>query len=92
MIVTRKTKTFSSINEFVIVLVIERLKFGLLTETKQWRCHYGRCCNTKYRSEMEGIFEFMDDLTKRLNRPVKDLDDIRFAMAALKEIRENEIR
>ena len=35
---------------------------------------------------------FIDDLTKRLSRPIKDLDDIRFAMAALKEIRENEIR
>ena len=29
---------------------------------------------------------------KRLMRPIKDLDDIRMAMAALKEIRENEIR
>lgn len=41
---------------------------------------------------MERIFIFIDDLTKRLSRPIKDLDDIRFAMAALKEIRENEIR
>ena len=41
---------------------------------------------------MENIFEFIEDLTKRLARPIKDLDDIRFAMAALKEIRENEIR
>ena len=28
---------------------------------------------------------------KRLSRPIKDLDDIRFAMTALKEIREMEI-
>ncbi len=41
---------------------------------------------------MEAIFEFIDDLSKRLSRPIKDLDDIRYAMAALKEIRENEIR
>ena len=41
---------------------------------------------------MEAIFDFIDDLTKRLNRPIKDLDDIRYVMAALKEIRESEIR
>lgn len=42
--------------------------------------------------EMERIFTFIEDLTKRLSRPLKDLDDIRFAMAALKEIRDDEIR
>jgi dynein heavy chain len=42
--------------------------------------------------EMERIFTFIEDLTKRLGRPLKDLDDIRFAMAALKEIRDDEIR
>lgn len=41
---------------------------------------------------MESAFEFIAELSKRLNRPIKDLDDIRFAMAALKEIRENEIK
>ena len=41
---------------------------------------------------MEETFSFIEDLTKRLNRPIKDLDDIRLSMAALKEIRENEIR
>ena len=33
----------------------------------------------------------MDDISKRLSHPIKDLDDIRFAMAALKELRDNEI-
>ena len=41
---------------------------------------------------MEQIFEFIEDLNKRLSRPIKDLDDIRYAMAALKEIRESEIK
>lgn len=54
--------------------------------------HYGKACNNKYRTEMEEIFTFIDELTKRLGRPIKDLDDIRFAMAGLKEIREHEIR
>ena len=54
--------------------------------------HYGKFCNQKYCTEMERIFDFIEDLNKRLSRPIKDLDDIRFAMSALKEIRENEIR
>lgn len=40
---------------------------------------------------MEEIFTFLEDITKRLSRPIKDLDDIRHAMAALKEIRDKEI-
>jgi dynein heavy chain len=41
---------------------------------------------------MEEMFEFIEDLNKKLSRPLKDLDDIRFAMQSLKDIRENEIK
>ncbi|XP_053402509.1 dynein axonemal heavy chain 5-like isoform X4 [Mercenaria mercenaria] len=75
-----------------IALFTEKLKFALNVETKAWRMHYGKACNNKYRTEMEEIFTFIEELNKRLARPIKDLDDIRFAMAGLKEIRENEIR
>lgn len=40
---------------------------------------------------MEQIFAFVDEAGKKLNRQIKDLDDIRIAMAALKEIREKHI-
>ena len=40
---------------------------------------------------MEEILTFLEDITKRLSRPIKDLDDIRHAMAALREIRDREI-
>lgn len=62
-----------------------------MAETKAWCLHYSKFCNHKYRTEMEQTFEFIDDLTKRLSRPIKDLDDIRHTMSALKEIRQNEI-
>lgn len=52
---------------------------------------YGKLCNTKYLNEMEMIFTSVEDWVKRLNRPIKDLDDIRLAMETLKEIREKEI-
>ncbi|XP_055955514.1 dynein axonemal heavy chain 5 isoform X2 [Patella vulgata] len=75
-----------------IALYTEKLKLGLTTETKAWRLHFGKACDDKYHMEMEEIFTFIEDMTKRLNRPIKDLDDIRFSMQALREIRENEIR
>lgn len=64
---------------------------SLTAETKSWMVDYGLCCNRKYRSEMEQIFAFVDEAGKKLNRQIKDLDDIRIAMAALKEIREHQI-
>ena len=53
---------------------------------------YGRAMNKKYHTLMEEIFKQLEDINQQLNRPIKDLDDIRTAMAALKEIRENEIK
>ena len=41
---------------------------------------------------MADIFSFVDGLTKRLLRPITDLEDVRGAMAALREVREAEIR
>ena len=41
---------------------------------------------------MEEIFQFIENLNKRLARGIKDLDDVRGSMAALSEIRESEIR
>eukprot|EP00794_Sanderia_malayensis_P018805 gene18805-20701_t len=75
-----------------IALYTERLKLALCTEIKSWIHLYGKNANNKYHTQMETIFEFIDDLSKRLSRPIKDLDDIRLAMNALKEIRENEIK
>eukprot|EP00118_Oscarella_pearsei_P013119 m.101516 g.101516 ORF g.101516 m.101516 type:complete len:4701 (+) comp37133_c1_seq2:73-14175(+) len=75
-----------------VCLCTESLKIALMAETKNWKLAYGRSCNCRYSSNMEEVFGFVDELTKRLSRPIKDLDDVRSAMAALKEIRENQIR
>jgi len=49
-------------------------------------------CIWQASGDMEEIFEFIDNLNKRLARGIKDLDDVRSSMAALNEIREAEIR
>ncbi|XP_023388715.1 dynein heavy chain 5, axonemal [Pteropus vampyrus] len=74
-----------------IALYTADLKFTLTAETKAWVVVIGRHCNKKYRSEMENIFTLVEEFNKKLNRPIKDLDDIRIAMAALKEIKEQQI-
>ncbi|KAJ8789143.1 hypothetical protein J1605_022244 [Eschrichtius robustus] len=74
-----------------IALYTADLKFTLTAETKAWMVVIGRHCNRKYRSEMENIFTLVEEFSKKLNRPIKDLDDIRIAMVALKEIREQQI-
>lgn len=40
---------------------------------------------------MEAILTFMEETGKKLNHSITDLDDIRIAMSALKEIRELQI-
>uniref|UniRef100_A0A3Q1JPI4 AAA+ ATPase domain-containing protein n=1 Tax=Anabas testudineus TaxID=64144 RepID=A0A3Q1JPI4_ANATE len=74
-----------------LALYTADLKMSLTAETKHWMVDYGLYCNRKYRSEMEQIFAFVDEAGKKLNRQIKDLDDIRIAMEALKEIREHQI-
>ncbi|XP_044298752.1 dynein axonemal heavy chain 5 [Varanus komodoensis] len=74
-----------------IALYTVDLKLALTTETKAWMIAFGRHCNKNYRTEMENIFTFVEEISKKLNRQIKDLDDIRIAMAALKEIREQQI-
>lgn len=67
------------------------LKLALRAETKAWMTVLGYHCNKKYRTEMETIFTFIEETDKKLNRRIDDLDDIRTAMSALKEIREVQI-
>ena len=71
--------------------VTDGFKLALCTEAKAWVVAYGRAMNNKYHTLMEDIFKQLEDINQQLIRPIKDLDDIRTAMAALKEIRENEI-
>ncbi|KAM6102183.1 dynein axonemal heavy chain 5 isoform 6-T6 [Theristicus caerulescens] len=74
-----------------IALYTADLKLALRAEAKAWMTLLGCHCNKKYRTEMEAIFTFIEETGKKLNRRIKDLDDIRTAMSALKEIRELQI-
>ncbi|KAI8792083.1 dynein heavy chain 5, axonemal [Biomphalaria glabrata] len=75
-----------------VIFLTEQLKLALVTETRNWMMAYAKALNEKCSREMDSINDFVDNLMKRLSRPIKDLDDVRAAMAALNEIRDNEIR
>jgi dynein heavy chain len=74
-----------------LLLSTEDIKLALVTEAKGWVVSYGRTLNARYRDMVDKNFETIDDWTVRLSRQIKDLDDVRETMAALKEIREKEI-
>ena len=84
--------SFSTTHYAAVVFIhTEDLKIAMAAEANAWKVWYGRKMNTQYLSLMEDAMEQIDDLSKKLSRPVQDLDDVRQAMAALKEIREKEI-
>ena len=68
------------------------MKYALNIEAENWKVALGRSMNIKYGEKMDSIVKFIEDYSRRLSHPIKDLDDIRFAMAALSDIRNNEIR
>ena len=92
-LVTGEYALFSDSFLFQLYFIFtEDFKIALCAETKAWKVAFGRAMNKRYCTMMDQILEQIDDINKRLCRPVKDLDDVRVAMAALKEIREQEIQ
>nr|XP_033786541.1 dynein heavy chain 5, axonemal-like [Geotrypetes seraphini] len=68
------------------------LKMALVQECRLWQRVFGSTLNKKAAADMDEIYTFIDNLSKRLNRPINDLDDVRGAMDALREIRDTEIK
>ena len=61
-------------------------------EAENWKLALGRSLNFKYKNILDDIVQFVADYSRRLSHPIKDLEDVRFAMSALSDIRKNEIR
>lgn len=76
----------------IILSYSEPIKYALNIETKFWKDLFGKTLNKEYCKKMDDITNFISDYSKRLSRPIKDLDDVRNAMEALDHIRQNEIR
>ncbi|XP_051465193.1 dynein axonemal heavy chain 5-like [Apus apus] len=73
-------------------ITTESLKIALIQECRTRQRTFGLALNKKSATDMDEIYSFIENISKRLSRPIHDLDDVRGAMEALKEIRENEIK
>lgn len=71
--------------------ISDRLKFGLLTEIKSCNNRIGQTLRKKYRREMDYVYALINEMERKLERPIRDLDDVRLVMDMLKKIREQEI-
>ncbi|XP_041823849.1 dynein heavy chain 5, axonemal [Melanotaenia boesemani] len=69
----------------------EQLKLALTQECRLWKRTFGAALNKRASTNMNDILSFMDGLTKRLQRPITDLEDVQEVMAALREVREAEV-
>ncbi|XP_019624088.1 PREDICTED: dynein heavy chain 8, axonemal-like [Branchiostoma belcheri] len=81
-----------SIKVGAIQLITDPLKTAMLVETKAWKMIYGKKLNEDYKQKMEEIFNYVTEFSRKLAHPIKDLDDVRFAMEALEDVRQNMIR
>ena len=66
-------------------------KKTLTNEIKQWVNGIGASMHAKYRGEMDVVIAQVNELDKKLDRPIGDLDDIRIIMETQKKIRDIEI-
>merc|ERR1711949_121246 len=73
--------------------MINNVKFKqtLKNEIKQWINGIGSSMHTKYKNELDMLYSQINDIDKKLERSINDLDDIRIIMETQKKLREIEI-
>ncbi|EHB05914.1 Dynein heavy chain 8, axonemal [Heterocephalus glaber] len=68
------------------------MKLALSIEAKAWKMLLCRYLNEEYKKKMSDMIAFINEYLKKLSRPIRDLDDVRFAVEALTCIHDNEIQ
>ncbi|CAD6991963.1 unnamed protein product [Ceratitis capitata] len=69
----------------------ERLKYGLAIEIKTCNHKIGQAMKKKYKKEMDYVYAVINEMDRKLDRPIRDLDDVRMIMETLSKIREQEV-
>ncbi|GFR77163.1 dynein heavy chain 8, axonemal, partial [Elysia marginata] len=75
-----------------IALNTEPLKKALQKELNDWKKAYGLELKRLTKLKVDEMTEYMSNEFKLLNKPIKDLDDVRLAMEGLTSVKENYIR
>ncbi|KAM6900105.1 dynein axonemal heavy chain 5 [Xenentodon cancila] len=73
-----------------ILLDTEQLKLSLTEECCLWKRAFSAALNHRGSANMNNILLFVNEKTKTLQHPITDLEDVRQAMAAIREVREAE--
>ncbi|XP_063608047.1 dynein axonemal heavy chain 5-like, partial [Penaeus indicus] len=74
-----------------LALNTENLKKALAEEASLWVDKFGEALKVNYMKEMERLFAQLNELSRRLERPLKDLDDIKGAIDILRKTRDLEL-
>lgn len=74
-----------------VALSIDQLKFGLNIEVKAFKHKIGQAMKKKYKREMDYVYAVINEMDRKLDRPVRDLDDVRMVMDTLGKIRDQEV-
>ena len=70
----------------------EPLKRAIQKELNEWKKAYGLELKRLTKQKVDEMTEYMANQFKLLNKPIKDLDDVRLAMEGLTSVKENYIR
>ncbi|XP_026688671.1 dynein heavy chain 5, axonemal-like, partial [Diaphorina citri] len=68
-----------------------QLKFGLMTEINSCNRRIAFLLRKKYHREMDYVYAVMNEMDRKLDRTITDLDDVRMIMELLKRIRDQEV-
>ncbi|KAI4895809.1 hypothetical protein NFI96_021985 [Prochilodus magdalenae] len=68
------------------------LKMGLNVEAKAWKTLLCKHLKEEYKTKVADIVDFTSAHLKKLSRPIVYLEDVRFAMEGLSNIRSSEIK
>ncbi|RZC39074.1 dynein heavy chain 5, axonemal [Asbolus verrucosus] len=74
-----------------LAISTEKLKYGLVTEINSCTHRIGQAMKKKYRREMDYVYAVISEMERKLERTIRDLDDVRLIMDTLKKIREQEV-
>ncbi|KAL9890241.1 LOW QUALITY PROTEIN: dynein axonemal heavy chain 1 [Glossina fuscipes fuscipes] len=74
-----------------VAIYNERLKYGLAIEIKSCNHKIGQAMKKKYKKEMDYVYAVINEMDRKLDRPIRDLDDVRMVMETLSKIREQEV-
>ena len=74
-----------------MALYTDKCKESIKQEIRNWTLKYARTMNDSFKTKMVDVETVISELTTRLNRQINDLDDVRFAMMAINEFKQEEI-